>query len=111
MQWLQDPTQNNIENLCNIRRDTSRHIRKIRKEFLKVNVDELEINSQIKNIRDLYRGINDLRRVTTITNIVKDEKDDLLTYTHSILPGWRNHFPQFLKRIYYREKHIRFSSC
>jgi len=100
MQWLQDPTQSNIENLCNVRRETSRHTRNKRNEFLKAKVDELETNSQIKNIGDLYRG---LRRVTIITNIVTDEKGDLLTDTHSILPGWRNHFPQLLKRIYYRE--------
>jgi hypothetical protein len=30
------------------------------------------------------------------TNIVKDEKDDLVTDCHSILASWRKHFPQLL---------------
>jgi len=32
------------------------------KEYLKAKVKELEINSMIKNIRDLYRGINDFKK-------------------------------------------------
>jgi hypothetical protein len=30
------------------------------------------------------------------TKIVKDEKGDLVTYFHSILAKWRNHFSQLL---------------
>jgi len=30
------------------------------------------------------------------TNIVKDEKGDLVTDSHSILAKWRNHFSQLL---------------
>jgi hypothetical protein len=33
------------------------HFRKKKKEYLKAIVDELETNSKIINIRDLYRGI------------------------------------------------------
>jgi hypothetical protein len=43
-------------------------------------------NSKIKKIRDLYRGINDLKKgYQPITNIVKDEKGDLVTDIYSIL--------------------------
>ena len=33
-----------------------------KKEYLKAKIDELETNSNIKNIRDLYRGISDFKK-------------------------------------------------
>ena len=57
MQWIQDPSQSNVDNLNNVRRDASRHFRNKKKEYLKAKIDELETNCKIKNIRDLYRGI------------------------------------------------------
>ena len=33
-----------------------------KKAYLKVKTEELETNSKIKNIRDVYRDINDLKR-------------------------------------------------
>jgi hypothetical protein len=45
-----------------------------RKDYLKAKIDEFENNSKIKNIRDLYRGINNLKKgYQPRTNIVKDE--------------------------------------
>jgi len=42
---------------------------------LKANIDEREINSKTKNIRDLYRGISDFKKgYQPTSNIVKDEK-------------------------------------
>jgi len=61
MQWVQDPSQSNVENLNNVRREASRHFRNKKKEYLKVKIEELDANSKIINIRDLYRGINGLR--------------------------------------------------
>jgi hypothetical protein len=58
-QWLQDPSQINVDNLNNVRRDASRHFRNKKKAYLKAKIEELETNSKIKNIRDLYRGISD----------------------------------------------------
>ena len=56
---------------------------------------ELETNSKIKNIRDLYRGINDFKKgYQPRTNIVKDEKSDLVADSHCILARWRNHLSQ-----------------
>jgi len=91
MQWLQDPSQSNIDNLNDVRHDASRHFRNKKKEYLKAKIEELE--SKIKNIRDLYRGINDFKKVYQPgTNIVKDEKGDLVADSHSILARWKNHF-------------------
>ena len=62
MQWLQDPSQKSLDNLNNVRRETSRHIRNKKMAYLKAKIDELETNSKIKNIRDLYRCINDFKK-------------------------------------------------
>jgi len=62
MHWAQDPSQSNIDNLNNIRHEASRHFRNKKKEYLRAEVDELKTNIKIKNIRDLYRGINDFKK-------------------------------------------------
>ena len=97
MQWIQDPSQTSVDNLTNVRREASRHFRDKRKAYLKAKIEELETNSKIKNIRDLYRGINDFKKCyQPRTNIVKYEKGDLVPDSHSILDRWRNHFSQLL---------------
>ena len=62
MQWVQDPSQSNVDNLYNVRRDVSTHFRNKKKASLRAKIEELETNSKIKNIRDLYRGINDFKK-------------------------------------------------
>ena len=59
IQRLQDPSQCYVDNISNVRLEASRHFRNKKKEYLKAKIDELETNSKIENIRDLYRGIND----------------------------------------------------
>ena len=59
MQWVEDPSQSNVDNLNSVRREVSRHIRNKKKLYLRAKIEELETNSKIKNFRDLYRGIND----------------------------------------------------
>ena len=50
-----------------------------------------------KKISDVYRGINDFKNgYQSRTNVVKDEKCDLVTDSHSIWGRWRNHFSQLL---------------
>jgi len=60
MQWVHGPNQNSVHNLNDVRREVKRHFRKNNKENLKAKIEELQTNSKIKNIRDLYRGINNL---------------------------------------------------
>jgi len=51
----------------------------------------------LRNIRDLYRGINDFKKgYQPRTNIVKDDKGDLVADFHSILARWGNYFSQIL---------------
>jgi len=54
MQWVQDPCQSNVDNLNSVRREVSRHFRNKKKEYLRAKIEELEANSKINNIRDLY---------------------------------------------------------
>ena len=50
---------------------------KIKKIYLKAQTEETETNSKIKNIRILYRGINDFKKsYQPRINIVKDEEFD-----------------------------------
>jgi hypothetical protein len=97
MQWLQNSHQSNVDNLNNVRREASRHFRNKKKEYLKAKINDLKTNSKNKNIRDLYRGISDFKNgYQPRNNVVKDEKDDLVADSHSILARWRNHFFQLL---------------
>jgi hypothetical protein len=61
LQWLQDPSEISGDNLSNIRRETSRHFRNKKREYMKDKIDELATNSENKNIRDLYKGINEFK--------------------------------------------------
>ena len=96
MQWIQDPSRSNVDNL-NTRRDASRHFRNKKKVYLKVKIEELETNSKSNDVRDLYRGINDFKKgYQSRTTIVKDEKGDLVADSHSIMARWRKYFSQLL---------------
>jgi len=64
---------------------------------LKGKIEELETNSKVNNIRELYMGINDVKKgYQPRTGIVKDEKGDLVADSHSIMVRWRNYFSQIL---------------
>jgi hypothetical protein len=58
LQWLQDPSVVNEDNLSNVRREASRHFRNKKREYLKEKINRLESNSKNKNIIGLFRGIN-----------------------------------------------------
>jgi hypothetical protein len=67
------------------------------REYLKDKINELESNSKNNNITDLYRGINEFKKgYQPITNLVKDERGDLLADPHKILNRWKNYFCQLL---------------
>ena len=97
LQWVQAPNHSSIVNLNNVRCEVSIHFRKKKKKYPKTKIEELETNSKIKNIWDLYRGINDFKKgYQPRTNTVKDEKGHLVTDCHCILARWTNHFSQLL---------------
>jgi predicted RNA-binding protein Jag len=97
MQRIQDPSKSTIDNMNNVRRDPSRHFRNKKEAYLKAKIEELETNSKVNNIRDMYRGINVFKKgYQPRTTIVKDEKGDSVASSHSIMARWRNYFSQVL---------------
>jgi hypothetical protein len=62
LQWLQNSSEINGDNLNNVRCEASRHFRNKKTEYLKDKINELATNSKNKNIRGLYRGINGFKR-------------------------------------------------
>jgi hypothetical protein len=51
------------------------------------------MNSKNKNIRELYRGINEFKRgYQTRSNLVKDENGDLPAESNTILNWWKSYF-------------------
>jgi hypothetical protein len=62
LQWLQDPSEVNEDNLSDVRWEARRHFRNKKREYLKDKINELESNSKNKNIRDLYWGINEFKK-------------------------------------------------
>jgi hypothetical protein len=67
---------------------------------LKGKIEELETNSKINNIKDLYRGINDVKKgYQPRTGIVNDEKGHFAAESHSIMARWKKYFSQILVRL------------
>jgi hypothetical protein len=80
-----------------VQREASRHFRNKKREYLKDKINKLESNSKNKNIRDLYRGINEFKKgYQPRTNLVRDERGDLLSDPYTILNRWKNYFSQLL---------------
>jgi hypothetical protein len=87
----------NEDNLSNVRREASRHFRNNKREYLKDKLNELKSNSKNKNIRDLYRGINEFKMgYQPRTNLVRDEKGDLLADPRKIVNRWMDYFCHLL---------------
>jgi hypothetical protein len=106
----------NEDNLSNVRWEASRHFRNKKREYLKDRINELESNSQNKNIRDLYRGKNEFKKGYQLsTNLVKDERGDLHADPYKIVNLWMNYFCQLLnvkgvgvlgRRKYKQQSHL-----
>jgi uncharacterized protein YaaR (DUF327 family) len=56
LQWLQDPSKIDGDNLNNTRCEDSRHFRNKWREYMKNKINKLAMKNKNKNIRDLYRG-------------------------------------------------------
>jgi len=92
---VQDPSRSNVVILNNVRCEASRHFRDEKKAYLRAKIEELETKSKIQNIRELYRGINDIKKgYQPRFNIVKDEEGDLVADSNSIVARRRKYFSQ-----------------
>jgi hypothetical protein len=76
---LQNPSQINGDNLQNLRHETNRTFRNNKREYLKGKINDFETNNKNKNIRDLYRGINEFKKGYQLRiNIIKDVNGNLV---------------------------------
>jgi hypothetical protein len=93
LQWLQDPSEINGDNLNNLRRENSKHFRNKNSQYLKDKINQLTTNSKKKNTTDLYRGINKFKMgYRPRINLVKNGYGELLADSHNILNMWKNYF-------------------
>jgi hypothetical protein len=94
---LQNPSQINGDSLQNLRRETNRIFREKKMKYMKDKINELGTNNKDKNIRDLYRGINEFKKgYQTEMHIIKDENGNLLADPQSVLNRRKNFFNQVL---------------
>jgi hypothetical protein len=90
------PSEVNEHNLNDVRWAVGRHFRNKKRGYFKDKINETETDSKNKNIRGLYRGINEFKKgYQPRTNLVKDESGDLVN-PHKILNRWKNYFCQLL---------------
>jgi hypothetical protein len=77
--------------LQNLRHETSRTVRNNKREHLKGKINELETKN--KNIRDLYRGINEFKEgYKPRINIIKDKNANLPADPQNVLNKWKHYF-------------------
>jgi hypothetical protein len=75
----------NEDNLSDVGREASIHFRKKKREYLKDKINELESNSKNKNIKRPVWHINEFKNgYQPRTNLVKDERGDLLAAPRKI---------------------------
>ena len=48
MQWVQDPSQRNVDNLNNVRHEATRHFRNKKKAYLKAKIEELKLTVRLR---------------------------------------------------------------
>jgi hypothetical protein len=90
LQWLQNPSQINGDNKQNLRYETGRTFRNKKREYMTGKINELETNNENKNMRDLYRGINEFKKgYQPRISIIKDENGNLLADPQSVLNRWK----------------------
>jgi hypothetical protein len=94
---LQNPNQINGDNLKNLRQETSKTFRNKKRKYLKGKINDLETTNKNKNIRDMYRGINEFKRgYQPRINIIKDENSNLPADPQNVLNRWKIFFNQVL---------------
>ena len=97
IKWLQDPNQINAEAYSELKRRTSSTFRSKKRVYMKEKINEIGKNNANKDVRNMYRGIREIRGGhQSRTDMIKDENGNLLGDTKSILNRWRNYFNNVL---------------
>jgi hypothetical protein len=96
LQWLQEPSEINGDNLNTIRCESSRNFRNKKREYLRDKIHALATNCKNKTLETLYGGINDFKRgYQPKSNLMKDENGNLRGDSHNILSRWKNYFSSY----------------
>jgi len=66
MQWIQDPSQSNVDFLNNVRCEVSKHFRNKKKAYLRAKIEELETNRRSKTLGTCIGASVTLRRGTSL---------------------------------------------
>jgi len=61
----------NVDNINNVRHESSRHLRNKKKEYLKAVMEELEVDSKIKKILGICIGESVALRTVTSLELVQ----------------------------------------
>jgi hypothetical protein len=78
LQWLQERSEINCDNLNNVRPEASTNFTNKIRQYTKNKINELAKISKNKNIRDLYKEINEFKRgYQPGNNLVNDDNGDL----------------------------------
>jgi len=73
--------------------DSIKYIRNKQQKYVKGKIAKFATKCKNKIIRDLYRGNNENEKVYQLkTNLVKNEKGNLLAEYHIILNRYKKHF-------------------
>ena len=86
-----------MQNIGNIRRETSRVLRNKKREYLKEKINGIEVNGKNKIIRDMCQGIRVHKKgFHAGLNILRDENGDVVADRKSILNRWKKYSSQLL---------------
>jgi hypothetical protein len=97
LQWLQDPSEINGDNLKNIRHEASAHFRNTKREYMKDKINELTI-ATTRTFRVRYKGTNEFKRGYKLrSKLMRDESGHSLAYSLNILNKWEEYFSQLFK--------------
>jgi hypothetical protein len=83
VQWLWDPNQRNVDNINNVRRETSRHFRGKKMNMRKLKLTNLNVT--VRSITsDMYMDISAFRKVTS-QELIYVGKDEMMIWldTHN----------------------------
>ena len=94
---LQNPNDQTAEYFINVRRDPCRMFWKKKRDYMMAKVNKLEENSKSKNIREMYKGINEFKKgYQPRAYVIKKHDGTIVADTTSILSRWEQFFSNLL---------------
>ena len=95
--WLGNKNEANTNNYKNAKRNATRGFRNKKREYLTQKIQEIEENGKTNNIRDLYKGVNSLRKgYQPRLDVIRNERGDLQADPTKIIDVWKSYFDKLL---------------